>query len=110
MDVRVEIMMRTPRSALLVSSELTSVYLVMRCVSSIGDRHDKIKTSKPRDMLHLHYYLSLLSQEYGSIGGISSACYGEAQHGPVAADGALERRVASNGYDKSCSALIGNPG
>ena len=50
-------------------------------------------------MLHLHYYLSVLSQEYNGVGGDSStsACYSEPQHGPVTADGALERKLGSNG-------------
>lgn len=72
---------------------------VLRLQSGLGDRQDKAKTSTPRDMLHLHYYLSVLSQEYAGLadGKSYSACYSDSQQGPVTADGALEKKLESNG-------------
>lgn len=77
------------------------------------DRQEKKKTSAPRDMLHLHYYLSVVAQEstpQGEQGGLS-ACYGESQHGPVTADGALGRVVGgythTHRFDSVGAAMVG---
>lgn len=89
MDVRIEYLKNG-------TAGILSAYCCLACL--VGDRQDKSKTSAPRDMLHLHYYLSLISQEYAGVGVDSgSACYGDSQHGPVTADGALERSLGSNG-------------
>lgn len=83
------------------------IYVIRNVCARVltGDRQDKKKTSAPRDMLHLHYYLSVVSQEYGDDGAYSS-CYGESQHGPVTADGALVRRIEGDGYVSLFSAPL----